>query len=209
MEITMGSINYTFYNKDLPKHLNFSDCIAIDTETMGLDPNRDRLCLVQISSGDGHAHLVQIQSQNTYPNLINLLKDNRKKKIFHFARFDLAMLYKNLNVECSNIYCTKIASKLARTYTDKHGLKELCKELLNIEISKQKQSSDWGNKNLSEDQLKYAASDVLYLHDIMKKLNEVLIRENRIKIAEKCFDFLTTRVYLDLHGWRESDIFTH
>ena len=205
----MRPANYTLYQNDLPLDLDFSDHIAIDTETMGLNPLRDRLCLVQICSGDGHAHLVQIQPNDNYPNLKNLLNDKKKKKIFHYARFDLAMIHNNLNVQCNNIYCTKIASKLARTYTDKHGLKDLCKELLNVEISKQKQSSDWGNKNLSEDQLKYAASDVLYLHEIMNKLNDILNREDRMKLAEKCFEFLSTRVYLDLQGWGEPDIFSH
>ena len=205
----MESKIYTFYENDIPSNIKFSDTIAIDTETMGLDPLRDRLCLVQISNGDNHAHLVQIHPTEKYPNLSSLLSNNSKKKIFHYARFDISMIYAHLNVKCENIYCTKIASKLARTYTDKHGLKDLCKELLNIEISKQKQSSDWGNKNLSGDQLKYAASDVLYLHQIKIQLDEILKRENRSEIAEKCFDFLTTRVYLDLQGWDETDIFSH
>ena len=170
----MNSNNFTLYKGDLPKDLKFSNLVAIDTETMGLDFKRDRLCLVQISDGDDHAHLVQILEGKEYPNLSKLLKDDNIKKIFHFARFDIAAIQKHLNIFCENIYCTKIASKLTRTYTDKHGLKELCKELINIDISKQQQSSDWGNSNLSANQLKYAASDVLYLHKIKLKLDELL-----------------------------------
>ena len=205
----MDKNNYTFYENDLPNNINFAETIAIDTEAMGLDPKRDRLCLIQLSSGDGHAHLVQILPNKNYDNHILLLNNKNKKKLFHFARFDLAMIHEHLGVKCTNIYCTKIASKLSRTYTDKHGLKDLCKELLNKEISKQKQSSDWGNINLSEEQLRYAASDVLYLHEIKNKLDEILHRENRSQIAEKCFDFLSTRVYLDLNGWDDTDIFSH
>ena len=205
----MDSKNFTLYKGDLPENLKFSKIIAIDTETMGLDFKRDRLCLVQISNGDNHAHLVQIIEGKKYPNLIKLLKNDKIKKIFHFARFDIAAIQKNLNIYCENIYCTKIASKLTRTYTDKHGLKELCKELLNIDISKQQQSSDWGNTNLSDSQLKYAASDVLYLHDIKLKLDKLLKRENRELLAENIFKFLGTRSYLDLNGWDHPDIFDH
>ena len=205
----MDSKNFTLYKGDLPENLKFSEIIAIDTETMGLDFKRDRLCLVQISNGDSHAHLVQIIEGKKYPNLIKLLKNDKIKKIFHFARFDIAAIQKNLNIYCENIYCTKIASKLTRTYTDKHGLKELCKELLNIDISKQQQSSDWGNTNLSDSQLKYAASDVLYLHDIKLKLDKLLKRENRELLAENIFKFLGTRSYLDLNGWDHPDIFDH
>ena len=205
----MDSKNFTLYKGDLPENLKFSKIIAIDTETMGLDFKRDRLCLVQISNGDNHAHLVQIIEGKKYPNLIKLLKNDKIKKIFHFARFDIAAIQKNLNIYCENIYCTKIASKLTRTYTDKHGLKELCKELLNIDISKQQQSSDWGNTNLSDSQLKYAANDVLYLHDIKLKLDKLLKRENRELLAENIFKFLGTRSYLDLNGWDHPDIFDH
>ena len=205
----MNSNNFTLYKGDLPKDLKFSNLVAIDTETMGLDFKRDRLCLVQISDGDDHAHLVQILEETEYPNLSKLLKDDKIKKIFHFARFDIAAIQKHLNIFCENIYCTKIASKLTRTYTDKHGLKELCKELLNIDISKQQQSSDWGNSNLSANQLKYAASDVLYLHKIKLKLDELLKRENRDLLAENIFKFLGTRSYLDLNGWDNPDIFDH
>ncbi len=205
----MDSKNFTLYKGDLPENLKFSEIIGIDTETMGLDFKRDRLCLVQISNGDNHAHLVQIIEGKKCPNLIKLLKNDKIKKIFHFARFDIAAIQKNLNIYCENIYCTKIASKLTRTYTDKHGLKELCKELLNIDISKQQQSSDWGNTNLSDSQLKYAASDVLYLHDIKLKLDKLLKRENRELLAENIFKFLGTRSYLDLNGWDHPDIFDH
>jgi ribonuclease D len=205
----MKQNNYTFYKNDLPKDLKFSNCIAIDTETMGLDFRRDRLCLVQLSNGDDHAHLVQIKQNKHYPNLSKVLKNEEIKKIFHYARFDLAAIQKFMGISCKNIYCTKIASKLVRTYTDKHGLKELCKELINIDISKQKQSSDWGNINLSNDQLKYAASDVLYLHKIKKILDKMLTRENRIDLSEACFKFITDRTKLDLLGWNQKDIFSH
>ena len=205
----MSEVNYTLYENDLPKTIEFSDCIAIDTETMGLDFRRDRLCLVQISNGDNHAHLVQIKKNTSYPILAKMLKNNNIKKIFHYARFDLAAIQKNMGIFCENIYCTKIASKLIRTYTDKHGLKELCKELINIDISKQKQSSDWGNESLSHDQLKYAASDVLYLHKIKYELDIILEREGRKELAEKLFQFIGTRAFLDLNGWNEPDIFDH
>jgi ribonuclease D len=205
----MQKANYTLYENDLPEDLVFSDCIAIDTETMGLDYRRDRLCLVQLSNGDDHAHLIQIKKNTSYPILSKVLKNNNIKKIFHYARFDLAAIQKNMGIFCENIYCTKIASKLVRTYTDRHGLKELCKELINIDISKQKQSSDWGSEKLSHDQLMYAASDVLYLHNIKHELDIVLKRENRHELAEKLFKFVGTRAYLDLNGWNEPDIFDH
>jgi len=205
----MQNNNYAFHKNDLPKDLKFSNCIAIDTETMGLDFRRDRLCLVQISDGDAFAHLIQIKKDTHYPNLSKILKNNKIKKIFHYARFDLAAIQKHMGIFCENIYCTKIASKLVRTYTDRHGLKELCKELINIDISKQKQSSDWGNENLSNEQLQYAASDVLYLHKIKNELDIVLKRENRQELAETLFNFIGTRAYLDLNGWHEPDIFDH
>ena len=205
----MNSKNFTLYKNDLPDGLKFSNIIAIDTETMGLDFKRDRLCLVQICNGDNHAHLVQILEGQNYPNLSKLLKNDNIKKIFHYARFDLAAIQKHLNIFCENIYCTKIASKLTRTYTDKHGLKELCKELLKVDISKQQQSSDWGDDNLTDDQLKYAASDVLYLHELKIKLDKLLKRENRELLAENIFKFIGTRAYLDLNGWNSPDIFDH
>lgn len=184
--------------------------IAIDTETMGLKIGRDRLCLVQISSGDGNAHLVQFDSTSNYKpqNLISLLQNPKICKIFHFARFDLATIKYYLNIEVKNIYCTKIASKLARTYTDSHGLKSLCDEILGVEISKKQQSSDWGIKNLSEKQILYAASDVLYLHKIKDSLNKMLEREHKIELFNNVISFLPVRVSLDLFGF-ELDIFAH
>lgn len=184
--------------------------IAIDTETMGLDLNRDRLCLLQISNGDGEAYLVQFSKDNyDAPNLKNLLLDKNREKIFHFARFDLAVIKKHLEIELSNIFCTKIASILVRTYTEHHGLKDLCKELLGINISKQQQSSYWGTLQLSEEQKEYAAKDVIYLHSLKEILTSMLMAENRNDIAYKLFDFLPTRANLDLMGWNEIDIFSH
>ena len=184
--------------------------IAIDTETMGLDLNRDRLCLLQISNGDGEAYLVQFSKDNyDAPNLKNLLLDKNREKIFHFARFDLAVIKKHLEIELSNIFCTKIASILVRTYTEHHGLKDLCKELLGINISKQQQSSYWGTLQLSEEQKEYAAKDVIYLHSHKEILTSMLMAENRNDIAYKLFDFLPTRANLDLMGWNEIDIFSH
>jgi ribonuclease D len=202
--------NY-IYKEDLPKDLNLGSVIAIDTETMGLNPHRDRLCLMQISSGNGDCHLVQFGIDNGYtsPNLKALLSNKKVLKIFHFARFDVATIHKYLGVECKPIYCTKIASKLARTYTDRHGYKDLCKDLLNIEISKQQQSSDWGAKTLLKEQLEYAAIDVLHLHALRKLLNEQLIREGRMELAKACFSFIPYRCQLDLNGWEEPDIFSH
>ena len=184
--------------------------IAIDTETMGLDLNRDRLCLLQISNGDGEAYLVQFPKDNyDAPNLKNLLLDKNREKIFHFARFDLAVIKKHLEIELSNIFCTKIASILVRTYTEYHGLKDLCRELLGINISKQQQSSYWGTEQLSEEQKEYASKDVIYLHSLKEILTKMLIAENRNDIAYKLFEFLPTRVDLDLMGWNEIDIFSH
>jgi len=198
------------HKNDLPNNLNLGKIIAIDTETMGLDYKRDPLCLVQISSGNEEVHLIQI-NRKTFKadNLKKILEDNDIKKIFQFARFDLAVLNYYLKADINNVYCTKIASKIGRTYTDKHGLKDLCKELLNIELSKQMQSSDWGSETLTEQQVNYAASDVLYLHKIKKELDKILIRENRMELAEHCFKFLKHRVTLDLAGWNNQDIFAH
>ena len=198
-----------YYENDLPENLDFGEIVAIDTETMGLNPARDRLCLVQLSSGNGICHLVKILDLRKKPkNLIKLLKNNRITKIFHYARFDVAILKHTFKLEIKNIYCTKIASKLVRTYTDKHGYKDLCKELLNETISKVEQSSDWGGK-LSKDQKIYAATDVLHLHKLKNKLDIMLARENRTKIANACFEFLGHRTDLDLYGWHDVDIFKH
>ena len=198
-----------YYENDLPENLDFGEIVAIDTETMGLNPARDRLCLVQLSSGNGICHLVKILDLRKKPkNLIKLLKNNSITKIFHYARFDVAILKYAFKLEIKNIYCTKIASKLVRTYTDKHGYKDLCKELLNETISKVEQSSDWGGK-LSKDQKIYAATDVLHLHKLKNKLDIMLARENRTKIANACFEFLGHRTDLDLYGWHDVDIFKH
>jgi len=198
------------YRGDLPSGLNLGPVVAIDSETMGLKPQRDRLCLIQLSSGNGNAHLVQFERCNyTAPNLVKLLEDPNITKVFHYARFDVAIIKKYLKVRTTSIYCTKIASKLVRTYTDKHGLKDLCKELLNIDLSKQQQSSDWGAKNLTEEQKTYAASDVLYLHKIKEILDQRLLREERDELAAFCFEFLQTRANLDLIGFENEDIFSH
>ena len=198
-----------YYENDLPESLDLGNLVAIDTETMGLNPARDRLCLVQLSSGNGTCHLVKIIDLRKKPkNLLKLLNNVKVQKIFHFARFDVAVLKHTYDINIKNIYCTKIASKLARTYTDKHGYKDLCRELLNETISKVEQSSDWGGK-LSKDQKEYAASDVLYLHKIKKKLDSILMREDRINIANACFEFLSHRTDLDLYGWQDVDIFKH
>ena len=198
------------YIGDLPSDLNLGSVVAIDSETMGLKPQRDRLCLIQLSSGDGNAHLVQFEQCNyTAPNLIKLLEAPDITKIFHYARFDVAIIKKYLKAETNSIYCTKIASKLVRTYTDKHGLKDLCKELLNLDLSKQQQSSDWGAKDLTEEQKIYAASDVLYLHKIKEILDQRLLREGRNELADFCFKFLQTRASLDLIGFENEDIFSH
>lgn len=201
--------NYLHKN-DLPADLNLGDSIAIDCETMGLNILRDRLCVIQISSGDGNAHLVQFeQGKYDAPNLRKLLADEKVLKIFHFARFDLAALSFYLKVDVQNVYCTKIASKLVRTYTDAHGLKALCDEMLNVEISKKQQSSDWGNQEITDKQVDYAASDVLHLHKLKVKLDEMLKRENRMEIFQACVKFLPTRAKLDIQGFGSSDIFSH
>lgn len=200
----------TYHRGDLPAGLSFGNSVAIDSETMGLNPWRDRLCVVQLSSGDGTAHVVQLpQGEYDAPNLKALLTDPAVTKIFHFGRFDIAVLQQYLGVVTTPVYCTKIASKLVRTFTDRHGLKDLCKELLNIELSKQQQSSDWGADTLTDEQLKYAASDVLYLHQMKEKLDVMLAREGRTELAKACFEFLPSRALLDLAGWPESDIFAH
>jgi len=197
------------YKGDLPNNIKISNSIAIDSETMGLNPKRDKLCLIQISNGDGICHLIKIDKNYKKPiNLINILKNNKIQKIFHYARFDVAVFKQNFKINIKNIYCTKIASKLVRTYTDKHGYKDLCSELLNKNISKTEQSSDWGGE-LSNDQQKYAATDVLYLHKIKEKLDKMLLREKREKLAKACFDFIEHRTELDISGWAEQDIFKH
>ena len=198
------------YKNDLPDGLALGPLVAIDTETMGLDPARDRLCLAQLSGGDGVCHAVQFaKGDYAAPNLKRLLADPGTTKLFHFARFDVAMFRRWLGVECAPIYCTKIASKLVRTYTDRHGLKDLVKELLGVEISKEQQSSDWGAQTLSERQLAYAASDVAHLHALKTVLDAMLAREGRTAMAQACFDFLPRRAELDLAGWQDTDIFAH
>jgi ribonuclease D len=199
---------------DLPDLTRYSGAVAIDTETMGLHPHRDRLCVVQLSNGDGSADVVQIPKDHgkgpaDAPNLKALLADPKIAKIFHFARFDLAALYSAFGVMAQPVYCTKIASRLSRTYTDRHGLKDLVREVLNIDLSKQQQSSDWGAQILSEAQLAYAASDVLYLHALRERLDVMLAREGRLGLARACFEFLPTRARLDLEGWNTEDIFAH
>lgn len=199
-----------FHRGDLPDGYEAGASVAIDTETLGLNPHRDRLCVVQLSRGDGSADVVQIPKDGPRPpNLIRLLEDPAVLKLFHFARFDIAVLRHAFGVVTTPVYCTKIASKLTRTYTDRHGLKDLVRELLGIDLSKQQQSSDWGAETLSEAQLVYAASDVLHLHALHRKLEATLARENRSHLAKACFDFLPTRAELDLAGWDETDIFAH
>jgi len=200
----------TLHKNDLPSSINLGPLVAIDTETMGLNPARDRLCLVQLSSGDGNAHIVQFD-KNSYnaPNLKKMLVDPNTTKLFHFARFDLAVMMAYLGVMTGPIYCTKIASRLTRTFTDRHGLKDLARDVLGIELSKQQQSSDWGAATLTQEQIDYAASDVFHLHAIKAKLDVLLQREKRVELAEACFNFLPVRVALDLAGWAESDIFAH
>jgi len=199
-----------FYQKDLPDGLDLGPIVAIDTETMGLNPHRDRLCVIQLSGGDGNAHIVQIEKgQAEAPNLVRMLGDPGTLKLFHFGRFDIAMLLNAFGVLTAPVYCTKIASKLVRTYTDRHGLKALLDELLHVDISKLQQQTDWGAEDLTEAQLDYAASDVLYLHRLKDKLDVRLAREGRIDLAEAAFEFLPTRAKLDLMGWPETDIFAH
>lgn len=206
----MANTKITLHKGDLPAGLTFGAAVAVDTETLGLNPLRDRLCLVQLSAGDGTAHLVQISAdQDTAPRLKALLEDPAVTKVFHYARFDIAMLRTYLGIETSPIYCTKIVSKLVRTYTDRHGLKDLALELAGIEMSKQQQSSDWAADTLSEQQLAYAASDVLYLHAIKAKLDAMLDRSDRRAFAEAAFAFLPTRASLDLAGFGEDDLFAH
>jgi ribonuclease D len=217
MSITQFMPNGTIhlYRDDLPEGLTLGPVVAVDTETMGLNPHRDRLCLVQMSGGDGHAHLVQLIPAErggrgfACPNLKRLMSDPDVLKLMHFARFDVAVLQHYLGIPVGPVRCTKIAAKLIRTFTDRHGLKDLCKELLGIELSKQQQSSDWGAMELTSEQLAYAASDVLYLHALWAKLEAVLIREDRLDLAEACFAFLSTRARLDLLGYAEPDLFAH
>ena len=198
------------YRNDLPDDLDLGPVVAIDCETMGLNPLRDRLCVVQLSGGDGHAHLVQVaQGQTEAPNLCRLLQDPDVLKLFHFGRFDIAAMYNAFGALTAPVYCTKIASRLIRTYTDRHGLKFLLQELLSVDISKQQQSSDWGADTLTKAQLDYAASDVLYLHKLKAELDRMLDREGRTELAQACFDFLPARAKLDLVGWPEIDIFSH
>jgi ribonuclease D len=197
------------YQDDLPQGLSLGPVVAIDTETMGLEPARDRLCLVQLSGGDGDAHLVQVRPGSEAPNLAAMLADPAVLKLFHFGRFDIAVLMHRYGVLARPVYCTKIASRLVRTYTDRHGLKDLVRELLEVDISKQQQSSDWGAATLTPAQIEYAASDVLYLHRLREALDARLAREGRPELAEACFAFLPERARLDLAGWGEIDIFAH
>ena len=198
------------HKNDLPEGVSFSGAIAVDTETLGLKPSRDRLCLVQLSAGDGEVHIVQLDGENyDAPNLKAVLGDRSLVKIFHYARFDLAVLAQYLNVHAAPLWCTKIASKLTRTYTDRHGLKDLCRELLGVDLSKAQQSSDWGAPDLSDAQLNYAASDVLHLHALKDKLETMLDREGRRPMAEACFEFVLVRAAMDLAGWDDLDIFAH
>jgi ribonuclease D len=203
------------HRHDLPDGLDLGPVVAVDTETMGLNPHRDRLCLVQLSGGDGYAHLVQIIPESLggrgydCPNLARLLSDPAVTKLMHFARFDVAVLQKALDITVSPVRCTKIAAKLVRTFTDRHGLKDLCKELIGVDLSKQQQTSDWGSPTLSPEQCAYAASDVLYLHALWEKLEALLRRENRLELAMACYDFLPARCRLDLLGYEDPDIFHH
>lgn len=201
---------HQIYQEDLPNGLNLGPVVAIDCETMGLEPHRDRLCVVQLSGGDGQAHLVQIsRTQTQAPNLCAMLEDPSVLKLFHYGRFDIAALYHRFGALTAPVYCTKIASRLVRTYTDRHGLKALLQELLGVDVSKQQQSSDWGAPELSAAQVEYAASDVLYLHRLREALDGMLAREERTEMAQACFDFLPMRARLDLAGWPETDIFAH
>jgi ribonuclease D len=201
-----------FHEEDLPADLGFADgAIAVDTEAMGLNPHRDRLCVVQLSDGKGDEHLVRFRRGSDYsaPNLKRLLADSQRLKLYHFARFDLGIMQAYLGIMAGPVYCTRTASRLVRTYTDRHGLKDLVKELLNIDLSKAQHTSDWGAPDLSDAQRDYAASDVRYLHQLKEKLDERLAREGRTKLAQACFDFLPTRAQLDIAGWPEQDIFAH
>jgi ribonuclease D len=201
-----------FHEEDLPADVGFGDGpIAVDTEAMGLDPARDRLCLVQLSDGRGHEHLVRFAKDSKFaaPNLKTLLSDPNRLKLYHFARFDVGIMQHYLGIMAAPLYCTRTASRLVRTYTDRHGLKELVKEMLNIDLSKQQQTSDWGAPEINDAQREYAASDVRYLHQLKEKLDERLVREGRVQLAQSCFDFLPHRALLDLAGWAEQDIFAH
>jgi ribonuclease D len=208
-QVSMSTI--FLHKNDLPDTVRFGSSIAVDTETMGLNPVRDRLCLVQLSAGDGSAHLVQFDKNNDYaaPNLRRVMADPDVLKIFHYARFDIAIMKAFLKVDVTAVYCTKLASKLCRTYTSKHGLRDLCRDVLGLELNKQQQTSDWGQETLSEEQQVYAASDVLHLHVLKEKLDVLLKREGRDNIASQCFNFLPTRAALDIQGWLETDIFAH
>ena len=205
----MAATSFKLHRADLPAGIRLEGSVAIDTETLGLNPHRDRLCLVQLSAGDGHAHLVQVAPPYECPRLKALLVDPTVTKIFHFARFDVAVLRRYLGVDTAPVYCTKIASKLARTYTDRHGLKDLVGEILQVDLSKQQQSSDWGAERLTDQQLAYAASDVLHLHALKARLDDMLAREGRTHLAEAAFRFLPTRAALDLLGFDDLDIFAH
>jgi len=203
-------MSHKLHRGDLPEGIDFGAAVAVDTEAMGLNPHRDRLCVVQLSAGDGGAHLVQLApGRYEAPRLKALMADPTVTKIFHFARFDLAMIYHYLGVMAGPVYCTKIASRLARTFTDRHGLRDLCKDVLAVELSKQQQSSDWGAATLTDQQLQYAATDVLHLHALRARLDAMLAREGRTELARAAFDFLPARVLLDLEGWPEQDIFAH
>ena len=204
-------MSLTLHRGDLPDGLDLGATVAVDTETMGLQPARDRLCVVQLSAGDGAAHLVHLApgGGRDAPNLARLLGDPARLKLFHYARFDLAVLRRHLGVACAPVYCTKIASRLARTYSDRHGLKDLARELLGVELDKTEQSSDWGAERLSETQLRYAARDVLHLHALRDRLDAMLAREGRAHLARACFDFLPVRAELDLAGWPDQDLFAH
>ena len=210
----MNDLRIEFHRRDLPDGLDLGPSVAVDTETMGLLLERDRLCLVQLSAGDGVCHLVQIPAVanggvHRAPNLARMLGDKNVTKLFHYARFDIAVLKRYLGVDTQPVYCTKIASKLTRTFTDRHGLKDLCKDLLGVEISKQQQSSDWGADALSQEQMRYAASDVAYLHMLRERLDAVLERTGRAELAAACFAFLPTRAALDAGGWADPDVFSH
>ena len=205
-------MSITFHEEDLPADVSFADGpVAVDTEAMGLNPARDRLCLVQLSDGRGHEHLVRFAKGSNFaaPNLKALLSDPNRLKIYHFARFDVGIMQHYLGIMAAPLYCTRTASRLVRTYTDRHGLKELVKEMLNIDLSKQQQTSDWGAPEINDAQREYAASDVRYLHQLKEKLDERLVREDRLELAQACFDFLPYRALLDLAGWPEQDIFAH
>ena len=208
--MSTSQVTIHLHRGDLPSGLDFGGSVAIDTETMGLEPRRDRLCLAQLSAGDGVCHLVQFANGPiNAPNLGRLLRDGSVLKLFHYARFDVAMLRRHLGVDCHPIYCTKIASKLCRTFTDRHGLKDLCGDLLGIQLAKEQQRSDWGAAELSAEQQRYAAGDVLYLHRLKTRLDAMLEREGRLDLAAACFEFLPHRATLDLHGWLDQEPFSH